>query len=113
MQENSDTYISSDLVAYVVRKTAQDCYGVVGLASPNGVTLLTHLLPPFLNKNGVEVINTANGYKINVYIVAEYGTTFRAIAQNLCNMIKYNLKNSYGVKTDGIKIFIKGVRISE
>lgn len=113
MQVCSKTYVSADLCAYIVRKTAQECYGVVGLASPNGVTLLSHLLPPFLNKNGVEVISTSEGFKINVYIVAEYGTTFSVIAKNLCDMIKYRLMNSYGVKTAGIKIFIKGVRISE
>lgn len=112
MQNNEETYLSPNWIAYVVRKTAQQCYGIVGLASPNGVTLLSHILPPFLNKNGVEVMKTSNGYKINVYVVVEYGTTFNVICENLCVMIKYNLKVNFGIQTDGIKIFVKGVRKS-
>lgn len=113
MQENSNTYLSAKLCAEVVRKVTMECYGVVGLASPNGVTLFSHLLPAIFNRRGIEVSVTPKGYRINVYIVAEYGTTFKAIAENLCQMIKYTLNKTYGVNTDGIRIHIKGVRISE
>lgn len=112
MQNESEIYVSPELCAYVVRKSAEACYGVVGLASPNGVTLLSHILPPFLNRNGVEVLSTEDGYRINVFIVAEYGTTFSVIAKNLCDIIKYNLQKIYGIKPAGIRVFIKGVRIS-
>ena len=67
----------------------------------------------FLNRRGVEVLRTSNGYKINIYIVAEYGTNFKAISKSLCDTVKYYLFNSLGVKTDGIRVNIKGVRKSE
>lgn len=82
------------------------------MAGPNGVTLLSHLLPSFLNRQGVEVAITKKGYKINIYIVVEYGTAFKVVAKNLCDMVKYNLKNSFGIDTCGIKVHIKGVRLS-
>lgn len=113
MQNGIENSVSPQLIASVVRQACADCYGIVGMASPNGVSLLTHILPPFLNKSGVEVLRTSNGYKINVYIVAEYGTNFKAISKSLCDTIKYYLFDTLGIKTDGIRIHIKGVRKSE
>lgn len=105
--------VNASLIADEVKKTASECYGVVGLAGPNGISLIDHLLPAFFNRDGVEVIKTDNGYKVNIYIVAEYGTSFQVIAKNLCDAIKYNLLNTFGVKTDGIRVHIKGVRRTE
>lgn len=113
MQEITLKNASPNYIASVVCDTCKSCYGVVGLASPNGLKLIDHILPPFFNRNGVEVLKSANGYKINVYIVVEYGNSFSAVSKNLCDAIRYNLYNECGVKTDGIKIHIKGVRKSE
>ena len=110
---DNERYINPQLIADLVRETAASCYGIVGLASPNGIRLIDHLLPPFFNRNGIEVIKSKKGYKINIYIVAEYGTRFQEIAKSLCDVVKYNLLNTYGVKTDGIRVHIKGVRKSE
>lgn len=96
----------------IIKGICQSCYGVVGMATPNGVTLMSQLLPAFMNKRGVEILHSENGYKINVYIIAEYGTNFKVISKNLCDMIKYTLKNEYNLYTDGINIHIKGVRRS-
>lgn len=109
----NEQYTNPRLIADLVRQTAASCYGIVGLASPNGLSLIDHLLPSFFNRRSVEVIKSTKGYKINIYIVAEYGTTFQQIARNLCDAVKYNLLNTYGVKTDGIRVHIKGVRKSE
>ena len=105
--------ISPNKIASVVRQACTDCYGIVGMASPNGITLLTNILPPFLNRQGVEVLHTDKGYKINIYIVAEYGTSFKAISKSLIDTVKYYLFDTLGVKTDGIRVHIKGVRKSE
>lgn len=113
MQDENLNIVNPRLIASVVRNACADCYGIVGMAGPNGITLLTHILPPFLNRRGVEVLRTSKGYKINIYIVAEYGTNFKAISKSLCDTVKYYLYNSLGVKTDGIRIHIKGVRKSE
>lgn len=113
MQNENVNIVSPKLIASVVRQACSDCYGIVGMASPNGITLLTNILPPILNRQGVEVIYTSEGYKINIYIVAEYGTSFEAIAKSLIDTVKYYLFDSMGVKTNGIRVHIKGVRKSE
>ena len=113
MQEESLNMVDASSIANVVRHACANSYGIVGMAGPNGISLLTYILPPFLNRRGVEVLWTSKGYKINIYIVAEYGTNFKAISKSLCDTVKYYLFNSLGVKTDGIRINIKGVRKSE
>ena len=113
MQNTNTNKVNPQLIASVVRQACADSYGIVGMASPNGVSLLTHILPPFLNKNGVEVLSTSTGYRINIYIVAEYGTNFKAICKSLSDTVKYYLFDTLGVKTNGIRIHIKGVRKSE
>lgn len=113
MQNENLNIVDPKKIASVVREACSDCYGIVGMASPNGITLLTNILPPILNRQGVEVLCTNKGYKINIYIVAEYGTSFEAIATSLIDTVKYYLYNSLGVKTAGIRVHIKGVRKSE
>lgn len=109
MLNNDYEKLSPNECADIARQTALDCYGVVGMASPNGITFISQLLPSFLNKSGVEVVRSKKGFKINVYIIAEQGTAFGAIAKNLCDVLKYRLDKEYKVKTDGINIHIKGV----
>lgn len=112
MKDGITQKLTSEECSEVIRDICKECYGVVGMATPNGVTLLSQLLPPCLNKRGVEILSSQNGYKINVYIIAEYGTNFKVISKNLCDMIKYTLKNEYSIFTDVINIHIKGVRKS-
>lgn len=104
--------LTSKECSEVVKEICEGCYGVVDMASPNGVTLLSQLLPSCMNNRGVEILSSQNGYKINVYIIAEYGTNFKVISENLCDMIKFTLKDKYNIYTDGINIHIKGVRKS-
>lgn len=113
MQEMEEIYLSPNACAAVVREIVLSCYGVVGLAGPNGISLISQLLPDVFNRQSVEVSITECGYKINVYIIAEYGTNLRAISKNICDYVKYKLLKSYGIKTDGIKVHIKGVRLSD
>ena len=98
--------------ASIIRHIAENCYGVVGLATPNGVTLRSQLFPNFFNKKSVEILASPNGYKINVYIIAGYGNSLKAICKNLCNSIKYILKQDYGIDTEVINIHIKGIQKS-
>lgn len=112
MQDGNLNMVNPKKIASVVRRACANCYGIVGMASANGITLLTNTLPPILNRQGVEVLYTRNGYKINIYIVVEYGTNFDSIAKSLIDTVKYYLYNFLGVKTCGVRVHIKGVRKS-
>lgn len=112
MGKDMKTKISPKACADYIRQTAESSYGVVGMATPNGVTLFSQLFPGFFNRRSVEILSSEKGYKINIYIIAEYGTNFKQISKNLCDVLKYSLKEDFGIVTAGINVHIKGVRKS-
>ncbi len=65
--------ISRDLVAEIVAETAARCYGVVGLAAGSRVGRL-------LRRDGVSVGGDAQGMRIELHVVVEYGLNLAEVA---------------------------------
>lgn len=113
MQVVQDGHMTKKVCEKIIRKIVEGCYGVVGMATPSGVTFTSTIFSGIFNNKGVEVLKTENGLLINVFIVAEYGTNFKTISKNLCDLIKYNLDKYYNLKICSINIHVKGVRLSD
>lgn len=112
MPENMNVNIDKKSCTELVKKLVLDSYGVVGLATPNGVSILSTIFSGIFNKKGVNLSMTEDGLLVDVYIVVEYGNNFKIISKNICDVIKYNLEHFHNLKICSINIHIKGERMS-
>src|ERR1035437_3694552 len=81
--------VSPRVVASVVGHTANECYGVVGMAARG----LRDGVAERLNRDnvhrGVQVEVAEDGIVIDLYVIAQYGTRISEVAQNLMSAVKY------------------------
>ena len=104
-------FISHRALATIASQTALESYGVVGLATKNLATGITQLLvkDPVL---GVDITYKDNLVFIDMYIVIEYGTRIKSVADNAAELIKYQVENMTGLNVEKVNIHVRGLRIS-
>lgn len=96
----------------IICKAVNMCYGVVGTSTPRGVTLISYVFPGLFVNDGVQIRKGQNGLIIDIYVIVEYGTNVKVIAQNLCDQVRFQLKEFRNVETENIYVHVKGVRKS-
>lgn len=96
----------------IVHKSVDTCYGIVGTSTPRGVTFFSYLLPSLFDKEGVSVCKGKNGLIIDVYVIVEYGINIRVISQNLCDNIRFQIKEFCNTDIETINVHVKGIRKS-
>lgn len=104
-------FISHRALATIASQTALESYGVVGLATKNLATGISQLLvkDPVL---GVEITYKDTMVVIDLYIVIEYGTRIKSVADNVAELIKYQVEKITSLKVDKVNIHVRGLRIS-
>ncbi len=104
-------FISHRALATIASQSALESYGVVGLATKNLATGISHLLvkDPV---QGVDISYKDNIVVIDLYIVIEYGTRIKSVANNASELIKYQVENMTGLNVEKVNIHVRGARIS-
>jgi uncharacterized alkaline shock family protein YloU len=97
--------ISRDLVAQIVAETAARCYGVVGLAPGSRVGRL-------LRRDGVSVGGDADGMRIALHVVVEYGLNLAEVVATLRSRLTYELERLTGLPVDSVDVVVDGVRVT-
>lgn len=67
------TVISDRAIADIVGWTVLECYGVVGMASPNLRHGVASLLSPHRLHQGIKVEQALDQLRVKLYIIVEYG----------------------------------------
>jgi uncharacterized alkaline shock family protein YloU len=96
-------------VVTIVSHAVNQCYGVVGMASKRLVNGFANLL----SRNphpGIDVQVDADGITIAVYVIVEYGTRIRAVAETVQNTIKFHVEKAIGLPVKAVHVYIQGVR---
>jgi uncharacterized alkaline shock family protein YloU len=85
---------------------------VVGLAPKNLVNELTQVVvkDPTL---GVEVHYDGDSINIDMYVIVEYGTRIKSVADSVTNTVRYQVEKAVGMPVNQINIHIQGLRISD
>ena len=104
--------ISSEVFEDIAVKATINCYGVVGISSPAGVTFLSLILPKFLKHKGVVVTQGNDGLVIDVYVILEYGTNVSVVCKNLSDNIRYQISQFCDIKINSVNVHVKGMRRS-
>ena len=104
--------ISPRAIATIAFHAARSSYGVVGLTSKNIVNGLTQALVKDPT-HGVEVTYDGKTITIDLYIVVEYGTNLKSVADSVINTVSYQVERALGMSVKEVNVHIQGLRISD
>jgi uncharacterized alkaline shock family protein YloU len=105
--------ITDRAIADIVGWTVLECYGVVGMASPNLRQGVASLLSRDRLHQGIRVAQTAEELHVKLYIIVEYGLNVAEVAGNVRSQVAYNLEKMLGRPVTTLRIYVQGVRVGE
>jgi len=104
-------HVSPRAIASITYHAALQSYGLVGLTSKNLVDGLAQVLvkdPTY----GVEVHYDGHKIRIDLYIIIEYGTRIKSVANSVSNSVRYQVEKALGMPIQEINVHVRGLRIS-
>ena len=100
--------IATDAIAQIVGHTAAECYGIVGMAGKG----LKRLLTRDRLTQGIDVSGTADGLRVDLHVVVEYGLNLAEVAATVRSRVAYELERLTGLKVAAVEVHIEDVRRS-
>ena len=104
--------ISKTAVATIVNRAVKQCYGVVGMANKNLVRGISTILSRD-NRRGIEVTIEDEEIVVDVYVIVEYGTRIRTVAESIQNTVKYHVEKAMGIPVRAVNVYVHGLRLSD
>jgi uncharacterized alkaline shock family protein YloU len=105
-------HVSQRAVATIAYQAALESYGVVGLAPKNLINGLTNVLVKDPT-HGVEVHYNGENINIDIYIVIEYGTRIKSVANSVANTVRFHVEKALGMQVNQVNVHVNGLRISD
>ncbi len=105
--------ITERAIADLAGLTVLECYGVVGMASPNLRQGVASLLSRDHVRQGVKVQQDGDELHIKLYIIVEYGLNVAEVAGNVRSQVAYNVQKMLGRPATTLRIYVQGVRVGE
>jgi uncharacterized alkaline shock family protein YloU len=105
-------HISPRAVATIAYHATRESYGVVGLTSKNLVNGLAKSLVKDPT-HGVEVNFDGESITIDLYIIIEYGTRVKSVANSVSNTVKFHVEKTLGMPVKAVHVHVQGLRVSE
>ena len=105
-------HVTPRAIATIAYHAASESYGVVGLTNKNLVDGIAQALVKDPT-HGVEVHYDGVHININVYIIIEYGTRIKSVANSVSNTVRYHVEKALGMPVDQINVHVQGLRISD
>jgi uncharacterized alkaline shock family protein YloU len=104
--------VSPQAIATIAYHAALESYGVVGLAHKNLVDGLAQALVKDPS-HGVDVHYDGTNIDIDIYIIVEYGTRIKSVANSVANTVRYHVEKTLGMPVRQISVHVRGLRVSE
>jgi uncharacterized alkaline shock family protein YloU len=104
-------FISHRALASIASQSALESYGIVGLAAKNLAEGISQALvkDPVL---GVDITLDGSSVTIDLYVVIEYGTRIKSVADNVSELVKYQVESTTNLTVKKVNIHVRGLRIS-
>ena len=116
MPRQDDTFgridISRSAVATIANQAVNQCYGVVGMANKNLVNGISNLLSRD-SRRGIDVRVDEGEIVVDVYVIVEYGTRIRVVAESIQNTVKFHVEKAVGIPVRAVNVFVHGLRLSD
>jgi uncharacterized alkaline shock family protein YloU len=103
--------ISKAAISTITNQAVNQCYGVVGMANKSLVNGIANLLSRD-SRRGLEVTVDEDGILIDVYVIVEYGTRIRIVAESIQNTVKFHVEKAMGLPVKAVNVYIHGLRLS-
>ena len=104
-------HVSPQAIASIAYHSAMRSYGVVGMAAKNVVDGLAQLLSKDPT-HGVDVRYDGQNINVDIYIIIEYGTRIKSVANSVANTVRYHVEKAMGLPINEINVHVQGLRIS-
>lgn len=104
-------HITPRAIASIAYYTTLQSYGVVGLTSKNLVDGLAQVIvkdPTY----GVEVRYDGQKINIDLYIIVEYGTRIKSVADSVSHSVRFQVEKALGMPVNVVNVHVRGLRIS-
>lgn len=105
-------HISRQAIATIAWQAARQSYGVVGLAAKNLADDIANILVKDPT-HGVDVRYEDNQVDIDLYIIIEYGTRVKSVANSVANTVRYQVEKALGLPVRSINVHVQGLRVSD
>ncbi len=105
-------YISPRAISTIAYQAAVESYGVVGLAAKNKINGLTNLLVKDPT-HGVVVHYEEEAIIIDLYIVVEYGTNLKSVADSVSKTVRFHVEKALGLPIREVNVHVQGLRIND
>jgi uncharacterized alkaline shock family protein YloU len=102
--------VSPNAIASLASQVVLECYGVVGMASPNIVNGLAQLLRIEQRNRGVEVHADADGISIDLYVILQQGTRLMVVADMIQQGVKFAVERSLGRPVEAVNVHVQALR---
>ena len=104
-------HVANEVLTDIVGYAAMECYGVVGMASPNPADGIAKILPASRLRRGVIVNPDEDGVQVELYVIIEYGTNIQTVSKNLSEQVTFALKEYAKVNVKSVEIHVQDVKV--
>ncbi len=116
MKSSIDTHMGSirindDVIAQYAGTVANECFGIVGMASVNVKEDLVRILKKDNVNRGITVKNEGGKLVLDFHVIVAYGVNIPAVTENLANNVRYKVEEYTGLEVVKINIYVEGVRV--
>lgn len=110
--ENGSLEFSEEVVATIAGLAAAGCPGVVGMSTRRLKDELTELLGIESLSKGVTIDSRGNGgMNIELNIVVAFGVNISALARDIRERVRSDIKEMTGLPVDRVIVNVRGVRM--
>ena len=105
-------HVTQGAIARVAYHAVMQSYGVVGLTSKNLVEGLAQVIvkdPTY----GIEVEYDGQNIDIDIYVVIEYGTRIKSVADSVSNTVRYHVEKALDMPVNEVNVHVRDLRISD
>ena len=103
--------ISPEVISSYAGAQAVECFGIVGMAAVSVKDGLVRILKKESVFKGINVSIDDNRITIDFHVIAAYGVSIRAVAENLMENVKYKVEAFTGMEVERINVYVEGVRV--
>lgn len=103
--------IAPSAISAIVDQAVHQCYGVVGMANKNLTGGIAHVLSRDSRK-GIDVSIDGNGIVIDIYVIVQYGTRIRAVAESIQNTVTYHVEQALNTPVQAVNVYVQGLRMN-
>lgn len=104
--------ISLEAISSAAANAAEQCYGVVGMATNKSFNDIENY---FRKNNVIQGVvvrrnNKASSYEIDIFIIVAYGVRITEVVTEVQKKVKYDLEQKFNIKFKVINVYVQGIK---